>query len=120
MGDMEGGSTVTVFSVREVPLTLAGRAARKARGLLFSKQSGGALLLMPCNDVHTVGMKHRLDIAFVDAGGCVVECHRDVGPFRRLRNRQAVAVVERFSSCASPWFSPGDLVGVVGVKGERL
>ena len=101
------------------PLLLATRAAGKARGLLFSPEHGEALLLAPCNDVHTAGMRHRLDIAFVDAHGCVLETYRDVGPFRRLRNRKAKAVVERFSSCASPWFSAGDRVGVVRLKGER-
>ena len=79
----------------------------------------GALLLAPCNDVHTAGMRHRLDIAFVDAQGLVLEAHRDVGPCRRLRNKSAEAVVERFSSCATPWFTAGDRVGVVCMKGDR-
>ena len=64
-------------------------------------------------------MHRRLDIAFVDERGLVLEAHRDVGPFRRLRNRAAVGVVERFSSCSSPWFSAGDRVGVVCLEGER-
>ena len=98
-------------------LSLAGRTAQKARGLLFSKPDDGALLLMPCSDVHTVGMRHRLDIAFVDATGLVVEAHRDVGPFRRLRRRGAAAVVERFASCASPWFEAGDRRGMVRMRG---
>lgn len=103
----------------EQPLLFATRTARKARGLLFSHEHAEALLLAPCNDVHTAGMHRRLDIAFVDVRGLVLEAHRDVGPFRRLRNRAAVAVVERFSSCSSPWFSPGDRVGVVCLEGER-
>ena len=102
-----------------LPLVLAGGSARKARGLLFTRPNEGALLLMPCGDVHTVGMRHRLDIAFVDAAGVVLESYRSVGPFRRLRRKGAVAVVERFSSCASPWFSAGDRVGVVRVEGGR-
>lgn len=102
-----------------LPLALAGGSARKARGLLFTRPNEGALLLMPCGDVHTVGMRHRLDIAFVDAAGVVLESYRSVGPFRRLRRKGAVAVVERFSSCASPWFSEGDRVGVVRVEGGR-
>lgn len=101
------------------PLLVATSAPRKARGLLFAREHAEALLLAPCCDVHTVGMRHRLDIAFVDAQGLVLEAHRDVGPFRRLRNNGAAAVVERFSSCASPWFSTGDRVGVVCLKGER-
>lgn len=102
-----------------LPLALAGGAVRKARGLLFSCPNDEALLFMPCGDVHTAGMRHRLDIAFVDASGIVLESYRSVGPFRRLRKKGAVAVVERFSSCSSPWFFTGDRVGVVRVEGER-
>lgn len=102
-----------------LPLALAGRTPRKARGLLFTRPNEGAMLFMPCSDVHTVGMRHRLDVAFVDASGMVVDAYRDVGPFRRLRGRGAVAVVERFSSCASPWFSLGDRLGVIRVEGGR-
>ena len=100
-------------------LALAVRTARKARGLLLTAPNDKALLLMPCNDVHTAGMRHRLDIAFVDAQGLVLEAHRDVEPCRRLRNKSAEAVVERFSSCATPWFTAGDRVGVVCMKGDR-
>ena len=78
-----------------------------------------ALLLGSCNDVHTAGMRHRLDGAFVGAQGLGLEAHRDVGPCRRLRNKSAEAVVERFSSCATPWFTAGDRVGVVCMKGDR-
>ena len=69
--------------------------------------------------MHTAGMRHRLDIAFVDAQGLVLEAHRDVEPCRRLRNKSAEAVVERFSSCATPWFTAGARVGVVCMKGDR-
>lgn len=101
------------------PLALAGRARCKARGLLFSRPNEEVLLLMPCNDVHTAGMRHNLDIAFMDAAGTVLEAHCGVGPFRRLRRRDAVAVAERFSSCATPWFSEGDRVGVARMEGGR-
>ena len=100
-------------------MLIAARFRRKAKGLLFSPEHAGALLLAPCNDVHTAGMRHRLDIAFVDAQGLVLEAHRDVEPCRRLRNKSAEAVVERFSSCATPWFTAGDRVGVVCMKGDR-
>ena len=102
-----------------VPLSLAGRISRRARGLLLSEPSEGMLLLMPCSDVHTAGMRHKLDVAFVDATGLVLEAHRDVGPFRRLLKRGAAAVVERFSSCSGPWFEEGDRVGMVRLEGGR-
>lgn len=100
-------------------LTLATSALRRARGLLLSRPDEGALLLLPCCDVHTAGMGHRLDIAFVDGGGSVLAAYRDVGPFRRLRCKEATAVIERFSTCSSPWFEQGDRVGVVPITGKK-
>ncbi|PNV67631.1 DUF192 domain-containing protein [Enteroscipio rubneri] len=97
------------------PLAIASGATARLRGLLLSRPNDEMLLLVPCSDVHTVGMRRRLDIAFVDVAGRVIEAHRDVGPMRRLRNRSAAAVLERFSSCSSPWFSEGDRLGVVRI-----
>ncbi|MDN4468625.1 DUF192 domain-containing protein [Gordonibacter sp. RACS_AR68] len=93
---------------------LATRTRSKAAGLLLSGPSDKALLLVSCNDVHTVGMRDAIDVAFVDRLGRVVEAHRSVGPLRRLRNAKAVAVVERFASCDSPWFAKGDQVVISG------
>ena len=101
------------------PLLIAARFRRKAKGLLFSPEHAGALLLAPCNDVHTAGMRHRLDIAFVDAQGLVLDAERDVEPCRRLRNKSAEGVVERYSSCATPWLAARDRVGVCCMKGDR-
>ncbi len=89
---------------------LAGSRFAKTRGLLFTRPHDKTLLLMPCKDVHTVGMRHRLDVAFLDAQGRVLQTHQNVGPFRRLRNRRAVAVLERFSTCASAWYEKDDVV----------
>lgn len=97
------------------PLTIASGTAGRLRGLLLTRPHDEMLLLVPCGDVHTAGMRRRLDIAFVDDAGRVIEAHRDVGPMRRLRNRRAAAVLERFSSCSSPWFSEGDQLGVVRI-----
>lgn len=94
-------------------LTIASGVASRLRGLMLSCPNEETLLLVPCCDVHTAGMWRRLDIAFVDDAGRIIETHRDVGPMRRLRNRSAAAVLERFSSCSSLWFSEGDRLGVV-------
>lgn len=98
---------------------LATRTGRKTRGLLLTAPNDKELLLIPCNDVHTVGMRHSLDVAFVDQEGVVIEAHCAVGPFRRLRNGKAVAVVERFSSCDMPWFAEGDQMVLSGRKEVR-
>ncbi len=95
-------------------LTLATKVKQRTLGLLLSGPNDKALLLLPCSDVHTVGMRQAIDVAFVDQKGIVIEAHRSVGPFRRLRNAKAVAVVERFSSCGEPWFCTGDQVVLSG------
>lgn len=48
-----------------------------------------------CRAVHTCGMPYPLDIAFIDDGGAVLELYRCVDPFRMLRSRNAVLVLER-------------------------
>lgn len=78
-------------------------------GLYGRGSFDGALLLVPCNDVHTFGMRRPIDVAFVAADGVVLESHRSVAPNCRLRNRRAAATIERFSS-ADPWYEPGDLL----------
>lgn len=101
-------------------LSLAVHTHQKVCGLLFREPNDEVLMIAPCSDVHTVGMKHRLDIAFVDKSGKVLEVKRDVGPCRRLRNRGAHAVLERFSSCSTPWFVVGDQVGITTLRSEEL
>ena len=93
-------------------LTLATEPLGRARGLLFGKEGDKVLLLAPCKDIHTAGMRDSIDVAFVDRSGQVIEAHRSVRPFCHLRNRKAAAVVERFSSCRGPWFTTGDRIVV--------
>lgn len=87
-------------------------------GLLGRPPSEGALLIVPCRDVHTFGMRHALDIAFLSADGAVVASYRQVEPHRRLRHKEAVAVVERFSSDDS-WLAPGERLQWETVAIER-
>lgn len=69
----------------------------------------GALLLVPCKDIHTFAMRHAIDVAFVAADGAVLEAHRNVPPNRRLRNGRATATFERFAN-EDAWFAPGDRI----------
>lgn len=70
---------------------------------------GGVCVLAPCRDVHTYGMRHPLDIAFVSREGVVIESYRCIGPRCRKRVRRAYAVLERFSR-DTPWFERGDRI----------
>lgn len=96
---------------------LATTALRRLRGIR-GVPDGGVVVLAPCRDVHTFGVARPIDAAFVDAEGVVVAAHRDVGPRRRIRCAGAVAVVERWSSQADPWFASGDRI-VLGNAGSQ-
>jgi len=54
------------------------------RGLLGrpALAAGEGLLLLDCGAVHTVGMRHPIDVAFLDADGTVV---RSIGRLRPWR-----------------------------------
>ena len=83
--------------------------AARLRGLAGRDSFDGALLLVPCNDVHTFTMRRQIDIAFVAADGAVLESYRNVLPMRRMKNRKAVAVIERYSS-RERWPTTGDVL----------
>lgn len=110
------GASIGKSEGEAAPLKLAVGLASRARGLLGTRPDGDSLLLAPCNDVHTLGMRYPLDIAFVDRTGLVLEVHKNVGPRRRLRNRKAAAVIERFSLGDAPWLEPGERLGMLGLK----
>lgn len=90
-------------------LELACTMRSRLLGLFGRSGFTGVLMLAPCHDVHTFGMSRPLDIAFVAADGTIVESHRNVEPCHRLKNREAIATLERFASNDS-WFVPGDRI----------
>ncbi len=91
----------------------------RLRGLHGHRGFSGVLVLAPCCDIHTVGMAKPIDIAFVDEAGLVVEAHCAVAPGKRMRNRKAVCVLERFSRCSGPWFEQGDRVALAMERNGR-
>lgn len=46
--------------------------ARRARGLAGRDHFRGAMVLQPCRQVHTAGMRFPLDVAFCDRDGVVL------------------------------------------------
>ena len=78
-------------------------------GLRRYERLDGALLLVPCRDIHTFGMKRPIDVAFVASDGTVLESHLAVAPRKRLRNRRASATLERYAS-EDAWYMAGDIV----------
>jgi uncharacterized protein len=51
---------------------MAETARARRRGLLHRDGFDGALVLRPCHNVHTAGMKFSIDVAFCDVEGTVL------------------------------------------------
>ena len=90
---------------------MATSMAQRLRGLFGRGGFEGVLVLCPCNDIHTFGMRKAIDVAFVAEDGTVLESYKEVRPCRRLRCPSARATLERFSREGS-WFEEGERVDV--------
>lgn len=87
---------------------------RRFRGLLARPplETGDGLLLLECGSVHTVGMTHPIDVAFLDAEGTIVRSIERLGPWRvGLGGTEAVHALE---------LPPGRLEETGTVPGVRL
>jgi uncharacterized membrane protein (UPF0127 family) len=65
-------------------IEIARTRRERRRGLLGRDglPRGSALVLTPCNAIHTVGMRFPIDVAFVDKRGRVRRIVRKLGPSR--------------------------------------
>lgn len=83
----------------------------RLRGLLGREGFEGLCFIVPCDDIHTFGLKKPIDAAFVGADGRVLSVRRNMPPLRRKRIRGAAFVVERFAR-EGTWLQPGDVLGL--------
>ena len=92
---------------------LADTSAARRRGLLGRDglPRGSALVLTPCNAVHTIGMRFAIDVAFVDGRGVVRRIVRELRPWRMA--------VSPFASMAIE-FGGGELRRAALRVGDRL
>jgi uncharacterized membrane protein (UPF0127 family) len=81
------------------PLALAAqlttRAHERMRGWLGKRHvgPGDALLISPCNAVHTCFMRTPIDVVFIDRQGRVLAVHANVGAWRyRMHWRARMAL----------------------------
>jgi uncharacterized protein len=83
-----------------LPIRIAVRRAstpwQRMRGLLGAPPlpAGTGLLLMRCRAVHTLGMRHPIDVAFVDRAGVVLSFRNALGPARIAFCLRAAATLE--------------------------
>jgi len=61
---------VTAF--RGVPVEVAGTRAQRRRGLLGRDGLDGVFVIEPCRQVHSVGMRFPIDVAFCARDGRVL------------------------------------------------
>lgn len=68
----------------------------RLRGLLGRRclAANEGLLISPCNQVHTLGMRFPIDVLFLDAEGVIVKCVSQLRPFRLAGSRQAKHTLE--------------------------
>ncbi|HZP27814.1 MAG TPA: DUF192 domain-containing protein [Acidimicrobiia bacterium] len=100
-----------------VPLGAAeiatGRSARR-RGLLGRDRVDGVLVLEPCRQVHTFGMRFAIDVAFCAPDGRVLRVVPAMRPGRVSRVVwRARRVLEGEAGLFARWrLQPGDVVTV--------
>lgn len=92
-------------------LEIAGRSDTRRKGLLGREglPAGHALVLAPCQGVHTFGMRFPIDIVGVDRGGRVVTIRQAVPRRRVVMALRAFAIVELSAGeCAAAGVQVGD------------
>jgi hypothetical protein len=57
---------------------------KRARGLMFQRgwQDFDGLLLAPCRSIHTMGMRMKIDVCFLDSEHRVTKSFGSLGPWR--------------------------------------
>ncbi len=90
-------------------IAVADRAVARLVGMLGTPDPapGEALVLVPCNWVHGLGLRAPVAVAFIDSAGRVLRVV-DPLPRRGARCRQAAAVVEAGSGTLR--VRPGDVL----------
>jgi hypothetical protein len=92
-------------------------SAARRRGLLGrdSLPDGAAIVIAPCNAVHTFFMRFPLDLFFVSRDGRVLKVCRAVEPWRVAGAWRAFAVIEAPAGCAArSRTEQGDVVSLRG------
>jgi uncharacterized protein len=100
-----------VLAVAEVATSFR----QRTRGLTGRDNIEGALVLRPCRQVHTFGMRFPIDIAFCDRSGTVL--YLKTLPPRRVSRpvwHAAFAIEARVGSFERWKLQPGDVVEIKG------
>jgi uncharacterized membrane protein (UPF0127 family) len=73
---------VELSSKAEVARTFRKRTKGLIGRSLEDFAQGGALWIVPCDGVHTFGMRFPIDVAYLDSKGQIVKIYHRLAPFR--------------------------------------
>jgi hypothetical protein len=92
---------------------VARRTRERTRGLLGRDSVGGAIVLRPCRQIHTLGMRFPIDVAFCSPEGVVLRV-ATLAPWRISRVVwKSGFVLEAAAGAFERWnLRPGDRVEV--------
>ena len=100
---------LSIIDAAEVPAT---RGARR-KGLLGRSGVEGAFVIQPCKQVHTVGMKFAIDVAFCDRSGLVIHtATMRPGRVSRVVFSSALAIEAEAGSFKAWGLAIGDVIEV--------
>jgi uncharacterized protein len=111
VSDLYSFHNVTRGVALAMQVSVAATSATRRRGLLDADnlEPGAGLWIVPCEAIHTFGMKVRLDIVFLDKNLKVRKISRDVGPRRISVCLRAHSVLELpAGTVARSGTQPGD------------
>jgi uncharacterized membrane protein (UPF0127 family) len=92
---LESGGLVIAEKVEEARTFLS-----RLRGLMYRQAlpSGEALLIKPCDSIHTFGMRFSIDVLFLDSAGKILKAIRALKPGKVVGPvRGGTAVLEMVS-----------------------
>lgn len=92
-------------------IAVADHGARRRKGLLGRNglDEGEGLWIVPCEAVHTFGMRFAIDLVYLDRGKRVVKVRHSVGPSRMSASLRAHSILElRPGTVAATGTKPGD------------
>lgn len=94
-------------------IELASDSRARNRGLLGRSgiAAGSAMIIAPCNAIHTFFMRFTIDLVFADRHGRVLKLYRSVRPWRIRISLGAFAALE---------LAAGSIQGADLVGGDRL
>lgn len=86
----------STFSIGTLQVSIANTFLTRLTGLLRHKRlpMDEGLLIAPCSNVHTLGMRFPIDVVFLDRMGRVLHIRENLAPWRAAGRKGSAVVLE--------------------------